>query len=255
MELTDHDIELLNSKIGLKKLLGTKPLDIPKALKATKYEVKLRKLQEKLIGLQERVIQNNEKIVILFEGRDSAGKGGAIRRMTARLNPRHFRIVALPKPSIEEKGQWYFQRYVNHLPNPGEMVFFDRSWYNRAVVEPAMKFCTEKQYQEFMMQVNSFEKMFTDSGIKLIKLYFSITKDEQSRRFEELRTDSLKKWKLSPVDLRAHELWDEFTKYKKEMFAKTDTEQCPWKIIEANKKTKARIEAIEYVLEQTNSTE
>ena len=251
MNLTTKDIELLNSKIGLKKLLSSNNVDVEKALRATKYELKLRELQEQLINLQERVIENKEKIVVLFEGRDSAGKGGAIRRITSRINPRHFRIVALPKPSVEEKGQWYFQRYVNHLPNPGEMVFFDRSWYNRAIVEPAMNFCTEKQYNEFMQQVNSFEKMFTDSGIKLIKLYFSITKEEQAKRFEELRNDSLKKWKLSPVDLRTHELWDDFTKYKEEMFAKTNTEQCPWKIIDANKKTEARIEGIEYILEQT----
>lgn len=254
MELSDKDIEILNSKIGLKKLLASSQIDVEKALRATKYELKLRKAQEKLIELQERVIENGEKIVILFEGRDSAGKGGAIRRISSRLNPRHFRIVALPKPTTEEKGQWYFQRYINHLPNPGEIVFFDRSWYNRAVVEPAMKFCTQKQYKEFMLQVNSFEKMFTDSGINLIKLYFSITKEEQARRFEDLRNNSLKKWKLSPVDIRAHELWDEFTKYKKEMFAKTDTEQCPWKIIEANKKTEARMNAIDYILEQTNIT-
>ena len=254
MDLTEKDIELLNSKIGLKKLLSSNNVDFVKALRATKYELRLMELQEKLITLQERVINNNEKIVVLFEGRDSAGKGGAIRRITSRINPRHFRIVALPKPTTEEKGQWYFQRYVNHFPNPGEMVFFDRSWYNRAVVEPAMNFCSEDEYKEFMAQVNPFEKMFTDSGIKLIKLYFSITKEEQARRFEDLRNNSLKKWKLSPVDLRAHELWDEFTKYKQEMFAKTNTKQCPWKIIDANKKTEARIEAIEYILEQTNIT-
>ncbi len=253
MELSKEDVVILNSKIGIKKLLSSNQVDVEKALRATNYELRLRELQEQLINLQERVIENGEKIVVLFEGRDSAGKGGAIRRITSRINPRHFRIVALPKPTSEEKGQWYFQRYVNHLPNPGEMVFFDRSWYNRAIVEPAMNFCSDEQYQEFMNQVNPFEKMFTDSGIKLIKLYFSITKEEQAKRFEELRNNSLKKWKLSPVDLRAHELWDEFTKYKKEMFAKTDTEQSPWKIIDANKKTEARIEAIEYILEQTTS--
>ena len=194
-------------------------------------------------------------IFVIFEGRDSAGKGGAIRRITSRINPRHFRIVALPKPSEEEEGQWYFQRYVNHLPNPGEIVFFDRSWYNRAVVEPAMGFCTPEEYEKFMSQVNLFEQMFTDSGIKLIKLYFSITKEEQARRFKELENDSLKKWKLSPVDIKSHELWDEFTLYKKAMFEKTDTEQCTWKIIDANKKRPARIEAIKYLLEQTNITQ
>ncbi len=251
MELSKKDIELLNSKMGIKKLLSNNTVDIEKALNAVKYDIRLKKLQEQLIDLQERVINNDEKVVIIFEGRDSAGKGGAIRRITSRINPRHFSIVALPKPTEEEQGQWYFQRYINHFPNPGEIVFFDRSWYNRAVVEPAMGFCTDKQYNEYMQQVNPFEKMFTDSGITLIKLYFSITKEEQAKRFDDLRSNSLKKWKLSPVDLRAHELWDTFTTYEKEMFAKTDTKDCPWKIIEANKKTEARIEAIEYILEQT----
>lgn len=251
MELTDEDVQILNSKLGIRQMLSSNTIDIEKALNATKYEINLRKLQEQLIKLQERVIKNNEKVVVIFEGRDSAGKGGAIRRITSRINPRHFKIVALPKPSSEEEGQWYFQRYINHFPNPGEIVFFDRSWYNRAAVEPAMGFCTEEQYKEFMDQVNSFESMFTDSGIKLIKLYFSISKEEQARRFKELETDSLKKWKLSPVDKKSHELWDEFTEYKKKMFEKTNTEKCPWKIIDANKKRPARIEAIKYILEQT----
>ena len=255
MELTNKDVEILNTKIGLKKLIANNVIDLEKSLNATKYELELRGLQEQLINLQERVIKNHEKVVVIFEGRDSAGKGGAIRRITSRINPRHFRIIALPKPSFEEKGQWYFQRYVNHLPNPGEIIFFDRSWYNRAIVEPAMGFCTQDEYKKFMTQVNLFEQMFTDSGIKLIKLYFSITKEEQARRFKELENDSLKKWKLSPVDIKAHELWDEFTEYKEAMFKKTDTEQCPWKIIDANKKRPARIEAIKYLLEQTNITE
>ncbi|MEZ7901859.1 MAG: polyphosphate kinase 2 [Flavobacteriales bacterium] len=255
MELTNKDVEILNTKIGLKKLIANNVIDLEKSLNATKYELELRGLQEQLINLQERVIKNHEKVVVIFEGRDSAGKGGAIRRITSRINPRHFRIIALPKPSFEEEGQWYFQRYVNHLPNPGEIIFFDRSWYNRAIVEPAMVFCTQDEYKKFMTQVNLFEQMFTDSGIKLIKLYFSITKEEQARRFKELENDSLKKWKLSPVDIKAHELWDEFTEYKEAMFKKTDTEQCPWKIIDANKKRPARIEAIKYLLEQTNITE
>ena len=249
MELTNKDIEILNTKIGLKKLIANNVIDLEKSLNATKYELELRGLQEQLINLQERVIKNHEKVVVIFEGRDSAGKGGAIRRITSRINPRHFRIIALPKPSFEEEGQWYFQRYVNHLPNPGEIIFFDRSWYNRAIVEPAMGFCTQDEYKKFMTQVNLFEQMFTDSGIK------SITKEEQARRFKELENDSLKKWKLSPVDIKAHELWDEFTEYKEAMFKKTDTEQCPWKIIDANKKRPARIEAIKYLLEQTNITE
>lgn len=251
MELTEKDVELLNSKLGIKQLMSSNTIDIEKSLNSIKYELELRELQAQLIKLQERVINNKEKIVVIFEGRDSAGKGGAIRRITARINPRHFRIVALPKPSAEEEGQWYFQRYVNHLPNPGEIVFFDRSWYNRAVVEPALGFCTQEQYEKFMSQVNQFEQMFTDSGIKLIKLYFSITKEEQAKRLKDLETDSLKKWKLSPVDLKAHELWEEYTGYEKTMFNETNTDINPWKIIDANKKRPARIEAIKYILEQT----
>jgi len=254
MELTNKNVEILNTKVGLKKLIANNVIDLEKSLNATQYELELRGLQEQLINLQERVIKNHEKVVVIFEGRDSAGKGGAIRRITSRINPRHFRIIALPKPSFEEEGQWYFQRYINHLPNPGEIIFFDRSWYNRAIVEPAMGFCTQEEYEKFMTQVNLFEQMFTDSGIKLIKLYFSITKEEQARRFKELENDSLKKWKLSPVDIKAHELWNEFTEYKEAMFEKTDTEQCPWKIIDANKKRPARIEAIKYLLEKTNIT-
>lgn len=209
-------------------------------------------MQEQLIALQERVIRNNERIVVIFEGRDVAGKGGAIRRITARINPRHFRIVALPKPTEEERGQWYFQRYVNKLPKPGEIVFFDRSWYNRAVVEPAMGFCTIDEYKAFMRHVNAFEKMITDSGIQLIKLYFSITKQEQEKRFKEISSSPLKKWKITPVDIRAQELWDVYTKYKKAMFKRTDKKNAPWKVINANRKTTARIEAINHILDCTS---
>jgi polyphosphate kinase 2 len=251
INLTEEDVALLNAKVGFRKMLENDTIDIEKVLKHAKYEAKLAELQVELIKLQERVIANNEKIVVLFEGRDAAGKGGAIRRITSKINPRHFRIVALPKPTIEEKGQWYFQRYVNKLPKPGEIVFFDRSWYNRAVVEPAMGFCTIDEYKQFMSQVNSFEKMITESGITLIKLYFSINKQEQAKRFKEIAISPLKKWKITPVDLKAQELWEVYTKYKKAMFKRSDTKNCPWKIINANKKTSARIEAIEYILERT----
>jgi len=251
LTLTQEDVVLLNTKMGIRKLLENETVDVQKALKQTKYEAKLAELQVELIKLQERVIANNEKIVVIFEGRDAAGKGGAIRRITARINPRHFRIVALPKPTSEERGQWYFQRYVNQLPKPGEIVFFDRSWYNRAVVEPAMGFCTIDEYKQFMSQVNSFEKMITESGITLIKFYFSITKSEQAKRFREISKSPLKQWKITPVDLKAQELWNVYTKYKKAMFKRSDTKTCPWKIINANKKTTARIEAIEHILDRT----
>jgi len=251
IKLSPQDVELLNTKIGIRKLLENEIVDLQKVLRLTKYEVELSALQEELIKLQERVIANNEKIVVIFEGRDAAGKGGAIRRITSKINPRHFNIVALPKPTEEESGQWYFQRYVNKLPKPGEMVFFDRSWYNRAIVEPVMGFCTIDEYHEFMRQVNAFEKMITDSGITLIKLYFSINKSEQAKRFKEIAASPLKQWKITPVDLKAQELWDVYTKYKKSMFKKTNTKACPWKVIDANKKTTARIEAIKYILNRT----
>ena len=186
--------------------------------------------------MQNWVINEGKKVVILFEGRDSAGKGGAIRRITAHINPRHYKIVALPKPTVEEEGQWYFQRYVNKLPKPGEIVFFDRSWYNRAGVEPVMDFCTQEEYEIFMRQVNNFEQMIIESNTYLIKFYFSISKEEQSRRFKEIKSSPLKKWKMTSVDEKAQELWDKYTKYKKRMFAKTNTKLCPWVIIKADKK-------------------
>ena len=249
MDLTKEDVQILNSKLGLKFLLTDKKVDIEKALRVTRYEHELREQQANLIKLQNWVIKNGHKVVVLFEGRDAAGKGGAIRRVTAHINPRYYRVVALPKPTEDEKGQWYFQRYVNRLPKPGEMVFFDRSWYNRAVVEPVNGFCTEEEYTTFMGQVNDFERMVQESGTYLIKFYFSITKDEQARRFKDIKSDPLKKWKMSPVDERAQELWDEYTKYKKKMFEKTNMKTSPWVIIEANRKTEARMKTIKYILE------
>jgi len=251
IELTDYDIELLNSKKGLKFLMqGKKDLDLKKAIKFVNSEREIKKLQEELIKLQNWVIDTNQRVVILFEGRDSAGKGGAIRRFTHYLNPRHIHKIALPKPTEDEEGQWYFQRYINQLPKKGEMVFFDRSWYNRAVVEPVNDFCTEDQYNRFMNQVNNFENMIIEDGIYLIKFYFSISKDEQARRFEKIKEDPLKKWKMSPVDDRAQELWDTYTKYKNQMFKKTNTKTSPWLIIKANKKSEARIETIKYILDK-----
>jgi polyphosphate kinase 2 len=188
-------------------------------------------------------------LVVIFEGRDAAGKGGAIRRITQHLNPRELNVVALPRPTDEEKSQWYFQRYVKNLPRNGQITFFDRSWYNRAVVEPVNGFCTKKEYEVFMNQVNDFERMIIDSGVRLVKFYFSISKDEQSRRFEDIKASPVKKWKFSKVDETALELWDNYTEYKAKMFAQTNTEIAPWIIIRANKKSKARIEVIEKLLE------
>ena len=248
LNLSEEDLQVLNTKIGIKSLLSDKTTNVQKALRAAKYELKIRDLQAKLVDLQNWVIDNEKKIVIIFEGRDSAGKGGAIRRISAHINPRHYRIIALPKPTLEERGQWYFQRYVNLLPKATEIVFFDRSWYNRAVVEPVNEFCTEEEYQVFMGQVNHFERMLVESGTYLIKFYFSITKEEQAKRFKDIKSSPLKRWKMTPVDERAQELWDEYTKYKELMFEQTNTDYAPWKIIKANKKTEARVAAIEHIL-------
>lgn len=245
---SDKDLKRLNSKLGLKLFLKEKDPRIPRILRFVKYEERVKDLQEELIKLQHWVVENQEKVVVIFEGRDAAGKGGAIRRITEHLNPREFKVVALPKPTEEEEGQWYFQRYINQLPKKGEIVFFDRSWYNRAVVEPVNGFCTKKEYETFMNQVNDFERMIIESGIRLIKLYFSITKEEQAARFEEIIHSPVKKWKYSKVDQRALELWDEYTEFKERMFAHTDTIQAPWIIIEANRKTRARVVAMEHIL-------
>jgi polyphosphate kinase 2 len=248
-QISDEDLALLNSKIGLRYLFAENKINVEKALRMTKYELKLREMQTELIKVQQWALENDQKIVIVFEGRDAAGKGGAIRRITSHINPRYYRIVALPKPTDEERGQWYFQRYVNKLPKPGEIVFFDRSWYNRAVVEPVNGFCTEKQYEIFMGQVNDFERMIRESGTYLIKFYFSISREEQERRFAEIKKSPLKKWKMTPVDERALELWDVYTDYKKRMFAHTNIEKSPWVIINADRKTDARIEALRYILD------
>ena len=247
-ELDDASVEKLNSKKGLLALLSREPFNIQRSLRYIDYEKRLAKLQVELIRLQTWAIQNNERIIILFQGRDAAGKGGAIRRMTERINPRHFRIVALPKPSEEEKTQWYFQRYVNQFPRAGEIVFFDRSWYNRAVVEPVNGFCTQEEYQIFMSQVNDFERMISESKIRLVKIYMSISKREQAKRFEEIKNDPLKQWKMTPVDERAQELWDVYTDYKTKIFENTKNGGIPFKIIKANRKTTARIAAIQHVL-------
>jgi len=248
LNINQEELTVLNSNTGLKYLFSDKEFDYKKAIRLSRYEQNLKTLQVELIQLQNWVIKNKKKVVIIFEGRDAAGKGGAIRRITGAINPRHFRTVALSKPTIDEEGQWYFQRYVNQLPKPGEIVFFDRSWYNRAIVEPVNKFCTKGAYQTFMRQVNDFERMILESDTYLIKFYFSITKKEQARRFKEIKKDPLKKWKMTPVDKKAQKLWGEYTKYKDLMFAATDTKISPWVIIDANKKTTARIEATEYIL-------
>lgn len=246
---TKEEMELFNSKIGLHTLLKRKNNNPDKALEEIKYLTTLREKQEELIKLQNWVIDNDEKVVILFEGRDAAGKGGAIRRITEYINPRRFRKVALNKPTEDERKQWFFQRYINQLPKPGEIVFFDRSWYNRAVVEPVNGFCTKKEYEIFMSQVNDFERMLIDSNVHLVKFYFSINKKEQAARFKDIKSSPLKRWKMTPVDEKAQELWEEYTKYKERMFEATNTEIAPWLIIHANKKSSARLKAVSHLLE------
>lgn len=248
-QFTDKDLKLLNSNKAIKMMLQQGDnLSPEKVLRYVKYEKSLEDIQADLIDMQQWVIENNMRVCLLFEGRDAAGKGGAIRRVTHHLNPRNYRVVALPKPTEQERGQWYFQRYINKLPNPGEIVFFDRSWYNRAVVEPVNGFCSNEEYERFMGEVNNFESMITNDGIILIKLYFSITKEEQAKRFEDIRSNPLKRWKMSPVDDRAQELWDVYTEYKERMFSHTDTEKNPWTILKANRKTVARLAVIKHIL-------
>ncbi|MBL4938722.1 MAG: polyphosphate kinase 2 [Lutibacter sp.] len=246
--LTQDDVEILSTNKGLSALLSKEPYNLEKAVRFVKYEKKLRKLQVELIRLQSWAIDEGERIIVIFEGRDAAGKGGAIRRITERMNPRHLRIVALPKPTVVEQSQWYFQRYVKQFPKAGEIVFFDRSWYNRAVVEPVNGFCTPNEYEIFMNHVNDFERMITSSGIRLVKIYMSISKKEQAKRFEDIKTNPLKQWKMTAVDERAQELWDEYTECKNKMFANTKEGVVSWKIIKANRKTFARVAVIDHVL-------
>lgn len=248
IELTDEDLKLINSKVGLYNLFKNKKINLEKVLADTRHEHKIKSLQEELIKLQHWIIEHGKRLVVVFEGRDAAGKGGAIRRITEYINPRHFRVVALNIPTEDEREQWFFQRYITQLPKPGEIVFFDRSWYNRAVVEPVNGFCTDHEYNVFMNQVNDFERMLVESDTYLLKIYFSINKEEQAKRFADIRKSPLKKWKITPVDEKAQELWDVYTKYKQDMFDKTNTDYAPWKIINANRKGTARSEAMEHIL-------
>lgn len=201
-----------------------------------------------MIRLQNWVINENKKVIIICEGRDAAGKGGAIRRAIQYLNPRKFRVVALPKPNKSERSQWYFQRYVRHFPKDGEIVFFDRSWYNRAVVEPVNGFCSDLEYNTFMSHINTFEKMIVDNKIILLKFYYSISKDIQLKRFDEIKNSPLKKWKYTTVDSNAQELWDKYSIYKDLMFKKTNPSFAKWDIIKADKKIYARIKTLELIL-------
>ena len=215
--------QLLNAKSrkDLIQIAEENNFSLDNALKKLKYETELQKLQSELVNLQQWIRQKKLRVAVLFEGRDASGKGGSIKRFKEHLNPRNSRVVALTKPTSVEKEQWYFRRYIKALPNAGELVFFDRSWYNRAVVEPVMGFCTKEQYQKFMTQVPEFEHLLYEDRLILIKFWFSISKEEQKKRFDSRLKNKLKEWKFSPVDLKGQELWDSYTHHKEEMFSKT----------------------------------
>ena len=246
--LNSEDFLSASTTKELLALMKEKGIPHQKISNTLAYEKQLRHLQIELVKLQQWVLKTNKRVAIVFEGRDTAGKGGSIRRFMEHLNPRSSRLVALNKPTNVERGQWYFQRYIKELPNPGEIVFFDRSWYNRAVVEPVMDFCNQQEYKEFLVQVPEFEHMLYEDGLIIIKFWLSISKDEQLRRFDSRNANPLKRWKFSPVDKKGQELWDVYTHYKEEMFSKTHTSYSPWMIIKTNDKKTARLEAMRYVL-------
>ncbi len=231
-----------------KAALGSGDFPYDERLDRKTYEAHLLALQIELVKLQQHLLDTNQRVLALFEGRDSAGKGGTIQRFLQNLNPRNARTVALPKPSDRELTQWYFQRYVAHLPAGGEMVLFDRSWYNRAVVEPVMGFCTAEQTATFLREAPQFERMITDEGIHFFKFWLEIGREMQLQRFHARRHDPVKIWKLSPVDLKALDLWDEYTEARNRMFGATDTPDTPWTVIRANDKRRARLAAIQRVL-------
>ena len=220
----------------------------PVRMRAREYETLKSALQIELLKVQKWVKESGHRIVTLFEGRDAAGKGGTIKRYMEHLNPRLARVIALDKPSDAERGQWYFQRYIQHFPTHGEMVFFDRSWYNRAGVERVMGFCTAGEYVEFLRQCPEFERMLVNSGVRLVKYWFSVSRQEQMRRFISRRDDPLKQWKLSPLDIRSLDRWDDYSKAKTAMFSHTDTSDAPWVVIKSDDKKRARINCLRHFL-------
>ena len=248
--LSEKDFNKIQNHDDLLHILEEKNIDISDIQATIQYEKEKEKLQIELVKLQQWIKKTNKRVAIIFEGRDAAGKGGNIRRFTEHLNPRSMRLVALNKPTNVEKGQWYFTRYIKHLPNPGEIVFFDRSWYNRAVVEPVMDFCSQYQYDQFMVQLPEFEHMLYEDGVIIIKFWLSITKEEQQLRFNSREDNLLKRWKFSPVDKKGQEYWEDYTNYKEQMFSKTHTSFSPWIIVKTNDKKRARLECMRYVLSQ-----
>jgi polyphosphate kinase 2 len=240
--------ELIREYSASKKEKGTKS----KAVTKRENEQALKPYQAELIKLQRHLEDTNQKMIILFEGRDAAGKGGTIRRVTRYMNEKHYRVVALGKPTEEQRTQWFYQKYISHFPRGGEIVLFDRSWYNRAMVEHVFGFCTQKEYDDFMKGVKGFEKDLTRQGIILIKLYFSVTKDEQARRFERRKNDPLRQWKLSEIDMQAQDRWDDFTETKYDMIKQTHSHNAPWTVIRSNDKQLARLEALKVIVNSVN---
>lgn len=243
-----NDLEKINDKQEIIDFLVEHNIIKEKKFKEQlAYEKELKQLQEKLLEIQSKVIQGNKRVLIIFEGRDAAGKGGTISRITEFLNPKKYRVEALPKPTEMEQGQWYFQRYFQKLPNVGEIVFFDRSWYNRAVVEPVFGFCSDEQYTKFIKQVVEVEQLLQDDGIILVKLFLSISKEEQAKRLQERKENELKQWKLGALDQKAQELWEVYTRYIDKMFQQTGTEVSSWIEIETDDKKEARILAMKSI--------
>lgn len=238
----------INSAEDIRELFTSGVFPYANKMGREEYEDTKRLLQVELLKVQRWVKETGQKIVILFEGRDAAGKGGTIKRFMEHLNPRGARVVALEKPTEQEKGEWYFQRYINHFPTAGEMVMFDRSWYNRAGVERVMEFCTPEEYLEFMRQTPEVERMIVRSGIRLFKYWFSVTQDEQKARFDKRANDPLKQWKLSPIDKASLGKWDEYTEAKEAMFFYTDTADAPWTIVKSSDKKRARLACMEHFL-------
>ena len=246
--ITEEEFLKIHSHDDLIDKIKDKNIDISSVMSRIQYEKEKELLQIELVKLQQWIKKTNKRVAVIFEGRDAAGKGGNIRRFMEHLNPRSMRLVALNKPTDVERGQWYFRRYIQNLPNPGEIVFFDRSWYNRAVVEPVMGFCTEEQYRQFMVQLPEFEHMLYEDGVIIVKFWLSITKEEQIKRFKERMGNPLKRWKFSPVDKKGQEYWDVYTKYKELMFSRTHTSFSPWIIVKTNEKRTARLECMRHVL-------
>jgi len=246
-----HKVENFTRKRKKMKEKGNK-IQIWVKKETLEYEKELTRLQIELLKFQNYVKEQGLKVLMIFEGRDAAGKGGTIKRITEHLNPRGARVVALSKPSDTEKTQWYFQRYAEHLPSAGEIVLFDRSWYNRGGVEPVMGFCTPEEHHEFLREVPQFEEMLVKSGITILKFYFSVSKDEQARRFQKRETDPLKQYKLSPVDQESQKYWDKYTIAKFSMLMSSNTDTCPWTIIRSDNKKKARINCIKHILNRVD---